>query len=45
MKEFELKVINKENGELFNYHSFKTVGKVEILSEKGFCQNPHHIGG
>lgn len=32
--EFVLEVKNKTNGELVAYHSFKTVGKLEILSNK-----------
>lgn len=34
MNEFELKVDQIANGELITYHSFKTVGKLEILTDK-----------
>lgn len=34
INEFELAVVNKESGEVISFHSFKTVGKIEILSDK-----------
>lgn len=34
MNEFELKVEQLASGKLITYHSFKTVGKLEILSDK-----------
>jgi hypothetical protein len=34
INEFELTVVNRESGEVISFHSIKTVGKVEILSDK-----------
>lgn len=34
INEFELTVVNRESGEVISFQSFKTVGKLEILSDK-----------